>query len=373
MVFPWSQSSAPIIQQPVPTIWMLGRTQSGKSSIVRALTGCTDAVIGSGFTPCTRATRSFDFPPGTKPAMRFLDTRGIDEPNYDPTEDIAACNPQAHMLVVVAKVLDTAQHRVIEIVDKIRSHQPKRPILFVMTCLHEAYAGIQHPLPYPFASPSPWLAANPAFGPLNKAAQQQIEMMGERATRAVMVDFTHAEDGYEPILYGFEAMRDSIIELLPATLGQGVADWIGIDQTAVDSVIKRHAYLAAAAGGVPLPGADIVGVTAVQAAMIRELAQLLKVPQDASGFTRMVAPVVLATIGRRAAASLIKLIPGIGSFLGALSGAAINGISTVALGHLYVWYGRRLIRGLSPNSEEIAEEYRKRFAEAARHWTGGAP
>ncbi len=373
MVFPWSQSSAPIIQQPVPTIWMLGRTQSGKSSIVRALTGCTDAVIGSGFTPCTRATRSFDFPPGANPAMRFLDTRGIDEPNYDPTEDIAACNPQAHMLVVVAKILDTAQHRVIGIVDKILSHQPKRPIIFVMTCLHEAYAGLQHPVPYPFASTPPWLTTNLAFEPLNKAAQRQIAMMGARATRTVMIDFTHPEDGYEPTQYGFESLRDAIIEMLPSTLGQGVVDWIGIDQSVVNSVIKRHALMAAAAGGVPLPGADLLGVTAVQGAMIRELGHMLDVPQDAAGFMRMVAPIVLATIGRRAAASLIKLIPGIGSFLGALSGAAINGISTVALGHLYVWYGRRLIRGISPSSEDIAQEYRKKFAEAARLWTGGAP
>ena len=32
--------------------------------------------------------------------MRFLDTRGMDEPGYDPAEDLARFNDQAHVLIV---------------------------------------------------------------------------------------------------------------------------------------------------------------------------------------------------------------------------------------------------------------------------------
>ncbi len=37
---------------PVPVLWMFGKTQSGKTSIVKYLTGAAEAEIGQGFKPC---------------------------------------------------------------------------------------------------------------------------------------------------------------------------------------------------------------------------------------------------------------------------------------------------------------------------------
>jgi GTP-binding protein EngB required for normal cell division len=45
-----------------PVVWLLGKVQSGKSSIIRALTGETAAAVGNGFRPCTRSSAIFDFP-----------------------------------------------------------------------------------------------------------------------------------------------------------------------------------------------------------------------------------------------------------------------------------------------------------------------
>src|SRR2546428_3645655 len=39
---------------PPPVIWLFGKVQAGKTSIIRALTGAERAQIGSGFAPCTR-------------------------------------------------------------------------------------------------------------------------------------------------------------------------------------------------------------------------------------------------------------------------------------------------------------------------------
>src|SRR3954470_325200 len=75
---------------PTPVFWLLGKTQSGKTSIIRYLTGADDAVIGSGFRPCTKTSRRYQFPSPDAPLMAFLDTRGVDEPGYDPAEDAAA-------------------------------------------------------------------------------------------------------------------------------------------------------------------------------------------------------------------------------------------------------------------------------------------
>ncbi len=76
-------------QMPVPVFWLLGKTQSGKTSLIRSLTGAESAEIGKGFQPCTRFSRQYQFPLREAPLLTFLDTRGLDEPGYDPAEDLA--------------------------------------------------------------------------------------------------------------------------------------------------------------------------------------------------------------------------------------------------------------------------------------------
>jgi tRNA U34 5-carboxymethylaminomethyl modifying GTPase MnmE/TrmE len=85
-------------RQPLPVLWLIGKAQAGKTSIIRALTGSEAAEIGNGFQPCTRTARFYDFPTEA-PVVRFLDTRGLGEVAYDPTEDIRYCEAQAHLLL----------------------------------------------------------------------------------------------------------------------------------------------------------------------------------------------------------------------------------------------------------------------------------
>ena len=75
---------------PVPVFWLLGKTQSGKTSIIKYLTGAGDAEIGHGFKPCTRTSRRYDFPTEEAALLTFIDTRGLDEPGYNAAEDIVA-------------------------------------------------------------------------------------------------------------------------------------------------------------------------------------------------------------------------------------------------------------------------------------------
>ncbi|MCB1822073.1 MAG: 50S ribosome-binding GTPase, partial [Candidatus Competibacteraceae bacterium] len=65
-------------RQPLPVVWLLGKAQAGKTSIIHALTGSPTAEIGDGFQPCTRTARFYDFP-AEVPVVRFLDTRGLGE------------------------------------------------------------------------------------------------------------------------------------------------------------------------------------------------------------------------------------------------------------------------------------------------------
>src|SRR4051812_44375081 len=137
---------------PVPVFWLLGKTQSGKTSLIKYLTGADEAEIGQGFKPCTRFSRLYQFPTPEAPLLSFIDTRGIDEPGYDAAEDLARFNAEAHVVLVTVKALDHAQENILGPLRTIRAAQPHRPVVLILTCLHEAYPQQQHPQPYPFGT-----------------------------------------------------------------------------------------------------------------------------------------------------------------------------------------------------------------------------
>ena len=139
-------------QLPAPVFWLLGKAQSGKTSLIRALTGSSRAEIGGGFCPCTRRSQLYPFPGEDDYFLRFLDTRGLGEVDYDPEEDIHVLENQSHCLIVVIKAMDHAQQSVLEPLEKILAAHANWPLIVVQTALHEGHPTPQtrHVLPYPF-------------------------------------------------------------------------------------------------------------------------------------------------------------------------------------------------------------------------------
>jgi hypothetical protein len=70
--------------------------------------------MGEGFEPCTRTATIYDVPPEA-PLIRFLDTRGMGEVDYDPAEDIAWCERQSRLLLVAMQVADPIQQSVLQV------------------------------------------------------------------------------------------------------------------------------------------------------------------------------------------------------------------------------------------------------------------
>ena len=131
-------------------VWLLGKTGAGKTAVIAALTGDPRAEIGQGFEPCTRTAAFYDVP-AEAPLLRFLDTRGLGEANYDPASDISWCEGQSHLLLVVMQVADPVQHVVLRTLQQARRRHPEWPLVVAQTGLHRLYpAGIGHPDPYPF-------------------------------------------------------------------------------------------------------------------------------------------------------------------------------------------------------------------------------
>src|SRR5215510_5460547 len=116
-----------------PIIWLFGKVQAGKTSIIRALTGAERAQIGDGFKPCTRWATRYEFPNPDFPLAIFLDTRGFGEAHYDPHEDLAAFQTEAHMLLVVVKAMDMALEQLLAALALICQAKPDLPVVVAQT------------------------------------------------------------------------------------------------------------------------------------------------------------------------------------------------------------------------------------------------
>lgn len=359
------------VGQQVPVLWLLGRAQSGKSSIVRALTGSPKADIGSGYRACTRTASLYDYP-ADMPLVRFLDTRGLGEVDYDPAEDIAFCEGQAHLIVATVRALEPAQGPVFDTLRVIRARHPDWPLVVAQTCLHEAYPpGTGHVLPYPFESGRLPDTVPPDLRRALVVQRQAFEKLPGRLPPVfVPLDLTPAEDGFQPRDYGLDALWDAIEEVLPHSLRQMItADASVRDLFARKSEIhiRGYAIAATALGGVPAAGA--VGVPALQGKLLHSLASLYGLQ-----FNRRLAGEFLLALGlgvgsgflaRYAGRELFKLTPGLGQTVGALWGATASGACTYALGRAACVYFDAVRGGGGVDVEAVRRAYADAFARAS--------
>lgn len=103
-----------------------------------------------------------------------------------------------------------------------------------------------------------------------------------------------------------------------------------------DTVIRNHVLWSMGASYViPLPIADVFAVSALQLDMIRQLTRVYGLDFAESQGKAIVSSLTTSTMARAGARSLIKLVPGLGTIVGGITVAAINGASTYALGQVF--------------------------------------
>lgn len=348
---------------PTPVFWLLGKTQSGKTSLIRALTGDSRADIGDGFRPCTRTAQVYDFPDPDHPILRFLDTRGLGEIAYDPHEDITAFAAQAHVLIVVIKALDHAQQPVMSALRDIVRQRPDWPVIVVQTTLHEGYPdpAFEHLQPYPYTQ-QPWPPTLP--DDLARSLAKQRTLFSDIPARFVPVDFTLPDDGYTPVNYGVEALWTAIEDVLPQGLATMIRNLEGVRRELHDAYartahphILSYALAAGAAGAIPIPFVDVPLVTLIQVKLYQTIASIYG--QD---FSRQRLHEIggalglsfLSNLGRR---ELLKFVPVYGSAVSSVFTAA----TTYALGKTLGAYFAHLRRGGEPDAALFQRLYAEQF------------
>ena len=348
---------------PTPVFWLLGKSQSGKTSIIRALTGDSRAQIGNGMHACTKTAFIYDFPDSQDCILHFLDTRGLGEVDYSPECDIDAFSDQAHVLIVVIKAMDHAQQAVLDAVRSIHKAKPEWPVIVVQTALHEGYPdpGFEHVSPYPFDNED-W----PQLIPDNlcRSLLEQRTLFKGINARFVPVDFTLAEDDYQPVHYGLDAFWLSLEIALP----QGIALMLhemkeirkqlrDIYSKAAHPHIIAYSLISGLAGAVPVPFVDIPVVTLVQAKMFQTIGSIYNYKLNKKNWTEITSALgltLLSNIGRR---ELIKLIPVYGLAVSSVLTAA----TTYALGKTLTVYFQNLRNGKELSNELFRIVYKEQF------------
>jgi len=353
---------------PAPVFWLLGKTQSGKTSIIHYLTGADDAAIGSGFRPCTRTSRRYQFPSPEAPLLDFLDTRGVDEPGYDPAEDIAAFDPQAHVIIVTAKATDFAQGNIRHALEPIRTASPSRPVILCVTCLNETNPRQPHPAPYPFEDDC---RAMPQSVPesMRRSIEQHRQAFAGLFDHCVPIDLTKPEDGFADPNYGGDGLKCTLLDALPGAYRQTLLR-LKDATAALKDIHLRHALpiivayssMAASAGAVPVPFVDLVLLPGVQARMVRHLAKLYGQPMTAERFKEVATSLGLGILARQAVREVTKFIP----YVGSVAGAAVAWASTYALGRAFCYYYQAVCEGHVPDAHALKKFYHEQYTAAEK-------
>lgn len=352
-------------QLPTPVFWLLGKTQSGKSSLIRHITGNDAAQIGNGFIACTKTSQLYDFPSSSHPIIRFLDTRGLGEANYDPSEDLEWCANKAHLLIVVLRASDMNQADVVKAVFNIHKQHPEWPVVVVQTSLHECYPSTEteHILPYPYQqSPLP-TEIHHDLARVLLHQRDWFKSLGEKV-HFVPVDFTLPEDDYTPSSYGLDELWNTIEEVLPKGLinllrgSKKHNELLDYHADQAHAHITGYSLLNVGLGAVPVVGIPLA--IATQAKLFHSIASIYELTLTPKLYTEFIAlfgtSIGLGLLGRE----LLGLVPVYGW---AVSGA-YSGATTYALGKSFCVYLYGVKRGALPDKNMVKETYKKAFSEA---------
>jgi uncharacterized protein (DUF697 family) len=354
---------------PPPVVWLFGKVQAGKTSIIRALTGAERAQIGSGFAPCTRWASRYDFPDPDFPLVTFLDTRGVGEAGYDPHDDIAAFRDEAHMLLVVVKAKDMALEGLLQALAAIVRERPSWPIIVAQTTLHEGYPPemLDHPVPYPFMQ-----EPLPSGVPVDLArvlSFQRTLFVHIPVRRFVPIDFTLPEDGFADPFYGREALLDALAEAHPHALYETfrqlpmlTRELKGLHFRRAQPYILAYALAASAIAAAPLPVTDLPVLSALQLKLLHTIASLYRRTLDKKTLLEVAGTLGIGILFRQGARSLLKVIPGFGNVISSV----YAGAATYALGCALCFYYQEVFDGHVPRAEQLKAFYQEKFAEGTK-------
>ncbi|MCA9127736.1 MAG: 50S ribosome-binding GTPase [Planctomycetales bacterium] len=350
-------------ENPIPCVWLFGKTGSGKSSVVRYLTGAQSATIGAGYRPETKTSNRYDFPDATDPLFSFLDTRGLGEASYDPHEDIQQFSSNTQLMIVTVRVCDHALESIINPLQQIRKASPERVVILVVTCLHEAVQGDLTAGADAIPNGQEDQAIAPGRAKLASRLPPKLETMLEEKQRQfaglydrlIPVDLTQPEDGFAEPNFGGQQLKQAILDKLPSAYRQALlalnhlSQGLSSRQQRARWQVLASSALAGTAGAVPVPWVDIPAVLGIQTHLAIRIAKIYDQEIRAADWAALSTAAGTRVALRLAARGVLKFIP----YLGMAAGAAGSFAFTYALGMSWDWYFANMRGGRVPDAESL--------------------
>lgn len=331
----------------LPTLWLLGKTGAGKSSLIEALTGLSSIEIGNGFSPCTITAKAYDFPTD-KPLLRFLDTRGLGEADYDPKEDIKACSKKGHALVVVAKTEEQEQSAIFSALKSIKKEKAIKHIIVVHTAIKQV--------------------AEKDRLRLSQNNQQRFEEAWGGEITHVDVDF-ELDDGST---YNKSILEEKLVGILPiigCILDDG--EHANSEEQNFNTLRNEVLWYSGTASATDLwPGLGAISVPAIQAKLLHSLANQYGVEWDKRTLSEFI-----GTLGagfgvqyglKFGVRQLVKFIPGYGQTAGAATAAAMSFATTYAIGRVACKYFYHKSKGETVSDDEMQDLYKSAFSKGKK-------
>lgn len=134
--------------------------------------------------------------------------------------------------------------------------------------------------------------------------------------------------------------------------------------TTADTIINNHAWFSAVPGFVPIPVIDILGISAVQRDMVKQLCKFYDCPyseQKGKAIVMSFTGSILSRIPAYSVRSIVKSIPVVGWALGGLSLSVFAASSTYAVGQVFKEHLDQGGTLYDLNPENFRAFYRKQF------------
>lgn len=345
-------------QKHIPTLWLLGKTGAGKSTVIQAITGSSQVEIGNGFQPCTRTASLYQYP-ADNPLVSFLDTRGLAEASYDPAEDIAICSGKSHALIVVMKAEEPEQSSVLDALKAIKRSGKIKHLLVV----HTAVNSLSDEQERQRAITYNHQRVMDVWGVKESTWQQVTADDGLNPYHPIVVDFIPDEQQ----LIGLENLNTVLAETLPMlSLLSNKQAHSNREEQNFERLRKEVLWYAGAAGASDaIPAIGLFTVPAIQGKMLHSLANQYGVEWNKKDYAEFISMLgsgfLLQYISKLSVNQLVKFIPAYGQTVGSATAAAMSFSSSYAIGRAAAMYLYHRSKGETVSKELLKTTYQQAF------------
>ena len=138
-----------------------------------------------------------------------------------------------------------------------------------------------------------------------------------------------------------------------------------------EKLVRRHCFYSAGLGFIPIPFADMAGVSANQILMLKRMADLYDVSFKKNIVHSLVSTLLADMVtgaGLRLASSYLKALPIVGGVIGGIPASAYSYVATFAIGKVFIMHFESGGSFLNFDPAEVRTHFEEELKNGERHF-----